>query len=167
MISEIDWGDRFWSKVDASGDCWLWTAAKARFGYGYFYDGKPALAHRVAFARARGPIPAGLCVLHRCDNPPCVNPDHLWLGTRADNNADRDAKGRDRRATGDRNASRKYPELYRGERNGRARLTAANVSAIRARLATGEKQVSLAAEFGVCKQTINCIALGETWRGVA
>ena len=90
--------ERFWSKVDRSGECWLWTAAKVQ-GYGSF-DGRRA--HRVAWELAYGPIPKGVgyhgtCVLHRCDTPACVNPAHLRLGTQADNMADRDAKGRQRR----------------------------------------------------------------------
>jgi len=73
---------RFWAKVDKSGDCWIWTAGRLRQGYGRF-DGQ--LAHRVAFAFERGPVPDGMFVLHSCDNPPCVNPGHLRLGTHVDN----------------------------------------------------------------------------------
>ena len=86
--------ERFWSKVDRSGKCWLWTASRNSSGYGKF-DGEGA--HRVAWRLAYGVIPYGACVLHRCDMPRCVNPAHLWLGTQADNVADMVAKGRQRK----------------------------------------------------------------------
>lgn len=85
--------DRFWSKVDRSADCWLWTGARTPTGYGALH-GQERLAPRMAWTLSVGPIPMGLQVLHRCDNPPCVNPDHLWLGTQQDNMADMIAKGR-------------------------------------------------------------------------
>lgn len=91
--------ERFWENVDKRGpdDCWEWMAGK-EFGYGYIrregHKGKMARAHRVAWELTNGPIPKGMCVLHRYDNPGCCNPAHLWLGTLADNNADMAAKGR-------------------------------------------------------------------------
>jgi hypothetical protein len=96
--------DRFWSKVATAGpdDCWPWTAATTPKGYGrwtYREGGKNChtTAHRKAWELANGPIPAGFQVLHRCDNPPCCNPAHLWLGTHRDNMADKVAKGRQSR----------------------------------------------------------------------
>lgn len=83
----------------ASDGCWAWTASRFSGGmrYGSFYlNGKNTHAHRAAWALLRGPIPKGMCVCHRCDNPLCVNPDHLFLGTVVDNNIDRDRKGRHR-----------------------------------------------------------------------
>lgn len=78
--------DRFWSKVDAEGDCWEWTAALNPGGYGSFtWEGKSLRAHRSAYELLVGPIPDGLTIDHLCRNPPCVNPDHLEVVTRAEN----------------------------------------------------------------------------------
>jgi hypothetical protein len=88
----------FWDRVDRSGDCWRWTGARNANGYGILtrrrLNLRSVLAHRYSWMLANGPIPAGLHVLHRCDNPPCVRPGHLFLGTDADNNADMRRKGR-------------------------------------------------------------------------
>lgn len=93
-------GPRFWAKVDkGAGDnnaCWLWTAKRNALGYGQFSDRDlpTVMANRLAWLFVCGPIPDGLNVLHRCDNPPCCNPAHLFLGTPGDNARDRDAKRR-------------------------------------------------------------------------
>lgn len=97
--------ERFWAKVNKDGPipahvpelgpCWVWTAALHRRGYGWFrFNGTPTLAHRVSWELTNGPIPDGLQVLHKCDNKPCERPDHFFLGTDADNMADKTAKGR-------------------------------------------------------------------------
>lgn len=87
--------DRFWSKVKKSEGCWEWQATLSNKGYGQFrVDGKLALSHRFAYELAKGPILKGLHILHSCDNPACVNPDHLSVGTRADNMQDMTSKGR-------------------------------------------------------------------------
>lgn len=87
--------DRFWSKTQYSPGCWEWTANALKSGYGRFkLDGKQMYAHRVAYELMVGLIPPGVKVRHKCDNPPCVNPDHLELGTHADNMRDRDERGR-------------------------------------------------------------------------
>jgi hypothetical protein len=89
---------RFSAKVDRSGGpdaCWPWRGFRDPKDYGhFFFDGAYVYAHREAWAQANGLIPEGLCILHRCDNPPCCNPAHLWPGTKAENNADKAAKGR-------------------------------------------------------------------------
>lgn len=91
--------DRFWEKVAKSDGCWLWTGSRQRNGYGFLFAGTrkephPERAHRVSWRIHFGEIPDGLWVLHKCDNPPCVNPEHLFLGTRTDNMRDCARKGR-------------------------------------------------------------------------
>ena len=89
--------NRFWSKVDTKGsnECWEWQAAKHRQGYGIFkFDNKIQLAHRISWLLANTEIPQGMVVMHKCDNPSCVNPDHLCLGTQKDNIRDMRTKGR-------------------------------------------------------------------------
>lgn len=109
--------DRLWSKVERGPACWVWQAHRNRAGYGQFwFEGRSQKAHRIVWIITYGEIPDGLCVLHRCDNPPCCNPEHLFLGTKADNTADMDAKGRRRSAYGDAHGSRTHPEqLARGD----------------------------------------------------
>lgn len=99
--------DRFWKWVQKGDGCWLWTGRISPTGYGLFdwyrsVRSHPRLAHRMMYTLSVGPIPEGLCVLHRCDNPPCVNPAHLFIGTQQDNMADKVAKGRHRKACGGR-----------------------------------------------------------------
>lgn len=137
--------ERFWEKVDKSGDCWLWTGATINKGYGQIrIKGKSVLVHRVSYELHRGPIPKGLCVLHHCDNPLCVNPDHLFLGTKYDNVQDMIAKGR----------------------RSQTKLTLDKVKEIRERVSNGETQISLAKEFGVIQQTISDAVTRKTWKDV-
>jgi len=154
---------RFWSKVDKSGDCWIWTASYGSVGYGQFgIAGKLHGAHRVAYELVHGPIPEGLRVLHRCDNRACVRPDHLFLGTQADNMADMHSKGRGY------SYFRQYPErVLRGEQQHAAKLTDDVVRKIRRLHADGLNYPELAARFGVCKQSICNIVRRHTWRHVA
>ena len=143
--------DRFLSRVDRSGDCWLWTGPQKGKGYGYaWFKGRQRSAHRVAWQVFTGPIPEGLCVCHKCDVRACVNPDHLFLGTVADNNADMIAKGRCR-----------YPH---GEEAWGAKLTRSDVWEIRRRSATGvytRKQIGL--QYGVTGAAVAAIAKRRTW----
>jgi len=93
--------DRLWSRVDRSGDCWVWTGQRLPAGYGQLRCGgrRRIYTHRLAWTLAYGEIPAGLFVLHRCDNPPCCNPAHLWLGDAGDNIRDCFAKNRNGAST--------------------------------------------------------------------
>lgn len=105
---------RFHAKFTKAGkdECWLWTGAIMTKGYGAFiFDGKQEGAHRVAWILKNGPIPDGLHVLHKCDVKNCVNTNHLFLGTNADNMRDKESKGRGNHATGDRNGMRKRNNL--------------------------------------------------------
>ena len=148
---------RFWNKVDKRGpdDCWLWLAKRKRGGYGQFwFNNRQTKAHRVSWELANGPIPHhdsshGMCVLHRCDNPPCVNPAHLFLGTNADNLADMVAKGRS----------------AAGEAIVQSKLTEAQVREIR-RLGRkgGITNVQIAKRFGITRANVGQIINGITWK---
>lgn len=154
--------DRFWEKVDVRGDaeCWPWLAAKAgKAGYGCIGIRGHWLtrAHCISWMLANHrEVPEGLWVLHTCDNPPCVNPAHLFLGTRQDNVDDMMAKRRH-------GAHRGLVDFARGERHGIAKLTEAEVLEIRRRRDLGEMQQALADSFGVSRRTIGFIVNRETW----
>lgn len=161
--------DRFWTKVDRAdtGSCWTWGGCRVK-GYGQFSLGKArrVYAHRFAYELAYGPIPQGMLVLHRCDNPPCVRLDHLFLGTDLDNMQDKAAKGR--AATGARNGVHTHPErVSRGEAHHRARMTAAQVLEAQQRRARGEKVVSIAHDLGVSLSGLYQALGGNSWRHLA
>jgi len=142
--------ERFWGKVNRRGadECWEWTGALDRQGYGRVGRRKASLlAHRYALELTLGEIPPELCACHRCDNPPCCNPAHLFLGTRTENS--RDAKRKRRFA--------------HGERHYRAKLTAADVTFIRVGRHIGIRQARLAREFGVSFQSISDVDRGRHW----
>ncbi len=154
--------ERLWSRVDKStgaNDCWLWQGATVRGLYGQIrrdpvgneIRGKKTTTHRVAWELAYGPIPSGMEVCHRCDNPKCVNPAHLWLGTHAENQADMMIKGR----------------AARGERSGTARLNTKQVAIIKHLLKTGACDIAdISTLVGVSKSTIDAIKHQKTWRHI-
>lgn len=130
--------DRFWSKVDIRGACWIWLAAvrNPAEGYGAFWHrGRHVTAHRFAYEQMVGPIPEGKILAHHCDNPRCVNPAHLFVTDQAGNMADKVAKGRQ----------------ARGLRNGRGKLSPEQIAEIRA---SNESGPSLGLRFGVTRNTI-------------
>jgi len=129
--------ERWDRKVDRSSACWIWNGTR-RNGYGVMWISNVTFyAHRVSYELFVGPIPDGMVVCHRCDTPLCVCPDHLFVGTRADNNADMDMKGR-RRCVGPKGLS--HP---------RAKLTEHDVASLRRLHAAGVNQRELAAWFGI------------------
>ena len=156
--------ERFWSRV-ARGKrsaCWLWRGATRGRGYGRVSWGRRTRsAHRVAYELTHGPIPDGKLVCHRCDNPPCCNPAHLYLDTHAGNTADTWARKRGR------SGAQVHPErLRRGERHPNAKLTADAVLAIRAQHAVGRATSHLAATYGVSTDAIRAIVSRRLWRHV-
>lgn len=146
--------ERFLAKVcpDASTGCWLWQGLVRPDGYGATqYNGKEHGAHRVSWMLFRGEIAPSMVVCHKCDVRACVNPEHLFLGTVAENVRDMTGKGR-------------YP---RGEKHGSSRLIAEQVSRIKTMLAEDRMYMSeIAREFGVSISTIARIKQGKTWRDV-
>jgi hypothetical protein len=166
----------FWKKVNKDGPtmphmespCWLWTAGRLRKGYGQFQVAdKGRKAHRIAWLITNGQIPDGLCACHRCDVPACVNPSHLFLGTHADNAADRDAKGRNNQPKGATHFARLNPErMARGDKNGNSKLTDSIVATILTSHASGVTQRLLAAQCGVSRSLLSAIIKRKIWRHV-
>lgn len=157
---------RFWAKVDRSGDCRIWTAARKQpEGYGFFkLNRRMAYAHRVSWSLANGQeIPPGMFVCHRCDNPPCVRPEHLFLGSNSDNLQDASRKGRT--ANGERNGKYTQPKRTpRGEAHGRAKLTADQVRHLRLLFAEGMTQNALAERYGIAQGVVSQIVNRRIWR---
>jgi len=188
--------ERFWSHVDKShgpDSCWTWDHVTPKENYGRFkVGGKKITPSRYSYTISVEPIPDGMCVLHKCDNPPCVNPSHLFLGTIGDNVRDAVNKGRmlvgDKNpmhtkpkqkyrlanfmkenpeliATGDANGRRLHPERYpSGERVANSKLTWDTVREIRTMHATGKHSLqSLGNKFGVSKQLIHKVIHKQVW----
>ena len=145
--------DRFEQRVQRGDpeECWLWNGYRNALGYGFLSAWPTVMAaHRLAYELAHGPIPDGLVVRHRCDNPPCVNPAHLELGTYLDNNRDKTERGRD----------------AKGTQHGMARYDEETVREIKRRLAEGQGQTEIAGALGVNRATVHKIAAGKQWRVV-
>ncbi len=139
--------ERFWQKARRSDGCWQWAGAIRPGGHGVaFFRGKLEGAHRVAWILTHGAIPAGMFICHNCDNPSCVNPSHLFIGTHADNMRDMRTKGRGR--------------------GGPRKLTASDVAAVGVLLRDGIGQRLVAERFGVSRSAIALIAQGHNWKSV-
>jgi len=152
-LADKDFIDRFWARVRKStGGCWEWIGSRNQDGYGNFHARQDGLvfwrAHRFSCHINHGPIPPDMDVCHECDNPACVNPKHLWLGTMKDNVADREAKGRG---------------ATTGAKNGNAKLTENQVLEI---VQSGETTIALGSKYGVHPSAITNIRLGKKWSSV-
>ncbi len=150
--------ERLWARVDrrGPGDCWVWAGCKQWNGYGRIGrggSGLTILTHRAAWEMANGPIPEGMRVLHTCDNPPCCNPAHLFLGTQADNGADMARKGRAAR--------------LRGEMNAEAKITATDAEDIRRLAAAGQRHKDIALRYAIGKTQVGRIVRRECWGHIA
>jgi hypothetical protein len=140
-------------------DCWEWQLGRGRRGYGHVWvKGKTKKAHRLSYEAFVGEIPNGMLVCHHCDNPPCINPKHLFLGTPQDNIRDSIRKGRFPGVI----VNRK--NLARGERMNTAKLTEIQIKRIRAEYLKGCLQSEISRKYGVNQQSISGIVTGKTWR---
>lgn len=160
--------ERFWAKVSIPPDvitgCWNWTGGLNKYGYGKFGyggSGHSRGAHRWVFEHLKGPIPRGMFICHHCDNPACVNPAHLFLGTPKDNTRDMMAKGRMRGPAVDPTIRRP-----RGVEQAHAKLNAASVLEIRALADRGVPRTQLAQQFGVCLTLIRNVVTRKNWSHV-
>ena len=196
------WTELFWPKVERKGqdECWPWLAARHKNGYGalncHYERGTGNYAHRASWVIHNGDIPNGMWVLHKCDNPPCVNPGHLWLGTHLENMADMSNKGRS--LSGERHLSRTHPErvprgdkhyrrlnpekgprgdthrsrtrpdsIQRGEQCSIAKLTEAQVRDIRLSVASGKRVAHIANDYPqVSKDYLYSIVHMRAWKHV-
>lgn len=143
---------RFWRAVNKTDKCWEWSGCRHYKGYGEFIiEGKnKTKAHRFSWFLAHGKIPDGMLVLHKCDNPPCVRPDHLFLGTPKTNRQDCNSKMR---------------HCY-GQRMHTAKLTEGDVIEIRKADLTNRTRLSIAEEFGISGRQVTAICRRENWKHV-
>lgn len=148
-MTRVDTATKFWRRVQKTETCWLWTGSKTHNGYGMLRTSDSALAHRVSWEIHNGVIPEGMFVCHHCDNPPCVNPDHLFLGTHADNMRDGVMKGR-----------------FLNTGSGNRKLNEHQVRDIRAKHAAGQNRTQLGHEYGVTRWAITDIVSRRKWPNV-
>lgn len=162
-LSDLVLLERFLQRVkmpEGKGGCWVWKGHIGNFGYGKLGN---LTAHRISYEFFIGPIPKGMFVLHHCDNPPCVNPMHLFIGTQGDNMKDMVRKGRS--LCGDRNPSRRMPErLARGRRNKSTKLTPEEVRAIRKMFKTGMTQTAIGKVIGINRRTVCDVVHRRNWK---
>jgi hypothetical protein len=148
--------NRFWKKVHKTDCCWTWIGTRKPNQYGAIQSGgvgsKTLLAHRVSYEIHKGKIPVGMVVMHSCDNPSCVNPEHLSLGTFKENTADMIAKGR------------KVSVPIHGEKNGKSRLNLTQVEYIKG---CDKTNAALARELNVSVNCIRSVRIGRTWKTTA
>jgi hypothetical protein len=158
--------ERFWSKVNKTESCWLWTGGKDKDGYGKIrIHGRDTRAHRVSLILAIGGIAPGLFACHRCDNPSCVRPDHLFPGSPTENNRDTVTKGR--HAYGQRHGSKTRPDrTSRGSQRYNSKLNEPMVKQIRELGAAGRTQREIAKIFEVDQATIGKVMTRKSWSHV-
>ena len=158
---------RFLSKVNKTDGCWLWTASKDEKRYGHFGIGQRVCkAHRVAYELWNGPIPAGVLVRHKCDEPSCVNPEHLELGTNQDNVDDRQTRGRGRWATGKQHGTYTHPHIVQGQNNGRSKLTDDDVREIRILRGFGFIYKELGKMYNIHPEVSARICRRDVWKHI-
>lgn len=168
-LNKRDLAARFEQYVKKSRGCWEWGGGIRKDGYGQIaIDGHQALTHRVSWSLAFGVIPSGMCVLHRCDNRRCVKPSHLWLGSKGDNNRDREAKGRGNHASGEAHGRHTKPErTARGERQGSAKLTVDIVRRVRLSYKRGVRGYrEVAREFNILWPTVKDVVTRRSWKHI-
>jgi hypothetical protein len=153
IVSAID---RYLSRVTKAADCWSWNGAKSGQGYGVIRcseTNRNIFIHRLSYSHFNGPIPDGMNVLHKCDNPECSNPEHLFIGTQKDNVLDMMQKGRKPPVVG-----------LKGQLSPRSKLTWEEVRQIKKMLSDGQTCAGISRKFGVTPENISAIKLGKTWK---